>query len=112
MLQVVCLMWFPAEDFLVALLVFARRCTHSQLNGEKCQNFVVHPKFSPDVSYSHPPPPPPPEIGNLGFRQIWTQHQKLDKHPTPPPPPTPHQTGNLGFRQISIKSWKNTPYWT
>ena len=72
-------------------------CTHSQLSGEKCQHFVVHHKTSPDVSHSQtishqkvdldsawkvciqspltPPPPPPLDMGNLGFRQICTQHQ-------------------------------------
>ena len=30
------------------------------VSGEKsCQNFVVHPKFSPDVSHSQGPPPLP-----------------------------------------------------
>ena len=107
------------------------------VSGEKsCQNLVVHPKFSPDISHSQglpppppghrevwilvdldaalkvgrspyppSPPPPPPDIGNLGFRQIWTQHQKLEVHPTPPPPPIPSpDIGNLGFLLVFLGS--------
>ena len=69
-------------------LVSSRRlwCTHSRLSGEKCQNFVVRPKISPNVSHSQTSPPPSPlDTGNFGFRQIGTQRQRLEQHPPPPP---------------------------
>ena len=71
--------------------------------------FSSSPKFSPDVSHSQTPPsfPPPLEIGNLGFRQFWTQHQKLEHHPPPPPPHLGHREFDvLGSFGLSIKSWK------
>ena len=43
---------------------------------------------------SNPPPLPIP----TGFREIWTQHQKLVEHYPPPPPPRSKATTNFRFR--------------
>ena len=81
-------------------------------------NSVVRPKFSPDVSHSRAslpfhPPPPPPTIDNLGFRQIWTQHQKLEVGTRPLPlPPSGHREimflADLDSGS-KIGSWFQTP---
>ena len=43
-------------------------------------------------------PPPPLQTENLGFLQIWTEHQKLESQPTPPPPPK-SSIGHFGLFQ-------------
>ena len=80
-------------------------CTHSQLPREKCKNYLVHPKISPDVSQSQTLPLLTSQ-GN-GFRQIWTRHQKLGTCPTP----QTHQgwVWVLGRFGLSIKSGKHSP---